>query len=109
MREDHSPTVTMDELVQNVLDWAEQKDLLHQEYHPKQMMKIMEELGELSQACLKDNPMAIIDGIGDVFVTVIILAKQLGYSPKGCLFEAWNEIKNRTGKMHNGTFIKDQQ
>lgn len=70
-------------------------------------MKVMEELGETSKACLKYNEEAIIDGIGDTFVTLIILCKQLGLSPVECLNSAWDEIKNRTGRTIDGSFIKD--
>ena len=48
-----------------------------------------------------------LDGIGDSFVTLIILAKQLGLEPAECLEAAWNEIKNRTGKTVNGVFVKN--
>ena len=34
-----------DELIQNVKEWADAKDILKSEKAPKQLMKVMEELG----------------------------------------------------------------
>jgi NTP pyrophosphatase (non-canonical NTP hydrolase) len=71
-------------------------------------MKVMEELGETMGAILKQkNTDEVIDGIGDIFVTVIILSKQLGLDPTECLESAWNEIKDRKGKTVDGTFIRE--
>jgi hypothetical protein len=48
------------------------------------------------------------DGIGDILVTVIIFAQQLGYTPAECLEAAWNEIKDRKGKTEGGVFIREK-
>lgn len=96
----------MEELIENVIKWADDKSLLHPGNASKQTMKCMEELGETAGAILKNDYEGIKDGIGDTFVTLIILSKQLGLDPKECLQTAWNEIKDRTGKTVNGTFIK---
>lgn len=97
----------MDELVANVTAWAKEKGLLERENAPKQMLKVMEEVGETASAILKNDHDKIVDGIGDSLVTLIILSKQLGLEPSHCLEVAWNEIKNRKGKMVDGTFIKE--
>lgn len=96
-----------EELEQNITKWASDKSLIWYPNHPRQFMKIIEELGETASAVIKKNDVAIKDGIGDTFVTLIILCKQLGLSPVECLNSAWNEIKNRTGKTVDGNFIKD--
>ncbi len=67
----------------------------------------MEEVGETAGALLKSKDDEIKDGIGDAFVTLIILAKQLGLTPNECLEAAWNEIKDRTGKTVDGVFVKN--
>lgn len=97
----------MDELVANVTAWAKEKGLLERENAPKQMLKVMEEVGETASAILKNDHDKIVDGIGDSLVTLIVLSKQLGLEPSHCLEVAWNEIKNRKGKMVEGTFIKE--
>jgi NTP pyrophosphatase (non-canonical NTP hydrolase) len=100
---------TFDELIENVKLWADNKGILKPENASKQMMKVIEELGETAGAIAKNKKTEEIqDGIGDTFVTVIILAYQLGLNPTECLERAWNEIKDRKGKTENGIFIKDE-
>jgi len=102
--------MTFDELIDNITQWADDKGILSRENAPKQSMKVMEELGETMGAILKDKKTSdVVDGIGDILVTVIILAKQLGLEPTECLESAWNEIKDRKGKTVNGTFIKEEE
>lgn len=146
---------TLQELQPLILEWANEKDLLKSENAPKQRLKLLEEVGETASAILKNKPNEIKDGIGDIFVVLIILAEQLNsdldlefkereskdilffinsitdyardnknnlyfsiqylnglsielnYDLEECANLAWNEIKDRTGKNVNGTFIKD--
>ena len=101
--------MTFDNLIENVKVWADDKGILKSENAPKQMMKVIEELGETAGAIAKNKATdEIQDGIGDTFVTLIILAYQLGLEPADCLEAAWNEIKDRKGKTENGVFIKNQ-
>ena len=97
----------MDDLIENVKTWAEEKNLLKKENSKAQMLKVLEELGETAGALLKNKNKEIIDGLGDSFVTLIILCYQLDLEPKQCLQSAWDEIKNRKGKTVNGTFIRE--
>jgi len=104
----NTKTSTMDELCMGVLAWADERGLIDKENAPKQMLKVMEEVGELAGAIAKQNETDTVDAIGDVLVTVIILAEQMGLSATECLGEAYNEIAGRTGKTVNGVFIKDE-
>ena len=99
--------MTFDNLIENVSQWAADKDILKKENAPKQLLKVLEEVGETAGALLKSKDEEIKDGIGDSFVTLIILSKQLGLEPAECLEAAWNEIKDRTGKTVNGVFVKN--
>ena len=102
--------MTFDELIDNITQWADDKGILVSDNIPQQTMKVMEELGETAGAILKNKKTdEVMDGIGDIFVTVIILSKQLGLDPTECLEHAWNEIKDRKGKTVNGTFIKQEE
>lgn len=98
---------SFDTNIKNVIRWAGDRSLLSEYNAPKQMLKVVEEVGETASALLKKDREALIDGIGDSFITLIILSAQLGLSPAECLNSAWNEIKNRSGKLVDGTFIKD--
>jgi NTP pyrophosphatase (non-canonical NTP hydrolase) len=90
----------------NVLEWAEDKDLIHEENAPKQLIKLQEEVGELCSAYLKGNKAEIIDALGDIRVVITILAAQLNLDIDACFDIAYNEIKDRKGVTKNGTFIK---
>lgn len=92
---------------EKVLNWANERNILSYENHTKQYIKLIEEVGELGSALLKQDNLKIIDAIGDIRVVITILAKQLDLDDDECLEMAYNEIKNRTGKTINGTFIKD--
>jgi NTP pyrophosphatase (non-canonical NTP hydrolase) len=50
----------------------------------------------------------LIDGLGDVFVTIILAAEMAGLRIEDCLQSAYDEIKGRTGTMQGGVFVKDK-
>ena len=68
---------TLQELQVLILQWAKEKDLLKFENAPKQRLKLLEEVGETAGAILKNKPDEIKDGIGDIFVVLVILSEQL--------------------------------
>ena len=68
---------------------------------------IVEEVGETCRAILKEDYVEITDGIGDCVVVLTNLAELHGVSIEECIDAAYREIKNRTGKMVNGTYKKD--
>jgi NTP pyrophosphatase (non-canonical NTP hydrolase) len=92
----------------NVLVWAEDKDLIHEENAPKQLIKLQEEVGELCSAYLKGNKAEQIDALGDIRVVITILAAQLDLDIDACFDIAYNEIKDRKGVTTNGTFIREK-
>lgn len=96
----------MEELINKVQNWAMEKGLIPGDKY-KQTLKLIEESGELAGAILRQDYEKTIDSIGDCIVVLIILSEQLNLNFEGCLSYAWNEIQNRTGKMVDGTFIKD--
>ena len=97
-----------EQLQANVYKWAAEKGLLKKENSLAQFAKVNEEVGEIAAALLKGDHIELKDGIGDSFVTLIILAYQNELNPVDCLETAWRVIKNRTGKTVDGTFIKDE-
>jgi len=99
---------TFDELAYSVKLWAESRDLIKKENVSRQMLKVMEEVGETAASIARGNRDLIKDGIGDSFVTLIILSWQNGIDPTECLRAAWEEIKDRKGTTENGVFIKQQ-
>ena len=93
------------ELIEN---WAEARNLIKGSKPEKQMIKTMEEVTELIDAITNGSEFDIMDAIGDVAVTLIIIARQCGFSFDTCLIHAYNEIKDRKGKMVNGIFVKEE-
>ena len=90
-----------------IIEWAKERGITNPENSRNQLLKTFEEMGEVSRAVLKNDRLGLIDGIGDVMVTLIILAEINDLDLEMCLSHAWNEIKNRTGKTVNGVFIKN--
>ena len=87
--------------------WASERGLYTQGDPKTQALKLVEEVGETCRAILKDNHKQTIDGIGDCVVVLTNLAELCGTDIEHCITVAYDEIKNRTGKMSNGTFKKD--
>lgn len=98
----------MNSLESKIIEWAKVRNIHLPENAKNQLLKSFEEMGELSSALLKDNQEELKDAIGDVLVTLIILAYARGTNLNECLEIAWNQIKNRTGKTIKGTFVKDE-
>jgi NTP pyrophosphatase (non-canonical NTP hydrolase) len=73
-----------------------------------QYVKLQEEAGELAKALLKDDQAEVVDAIGDMVVVLTNLAHQRGVNIETCVAEAYKVISKRTGKMVNGTFVKDE-
>ncbi len=69
--------MTINELEDLIIQWAQDKDLLKEDNAPKQYLKFIEEVGETAGAILKGNEKEIKDGFGDIAVTIIILAHQI--------------------------------
>jgi NTP pyrophosphatase (non-canonical NTP hydrolase) len=90
-----------------IREWAEERGLYDKGDPKTQTLKLMEEAGEICRAVLKKDKPEIIDGIGDCIVVLTNLAYLCDTTIEVCIEAAYNEIKNRTGKMDNGTFKKD--
>ena len=90
-----------------IREWAKERGLYDKGDTKTQTLKLLEEAGEICRAVLKNNHDDVIDGIGDCVVVLTNLAELQGVSIEECIAQAYSEIKNRTGKMSNGTFKKD--
>ena len=90
-----------------IREWAKERGLYDKGDPKTQTLKLMEEAGEICRAVLKDDREQIIDGIGDCVVVLTNLAELVNYPIEKCIDAAYDEIKDRTGKMNNGTFKKD--
>ena len=105
-----SPAGTQDRKVSQfdlIRSWANERGLYSGGDTKTQTLKLMEEAGEICRAVLKVDKQATMDGIGDCVVVLTNLAELAGTSIEDCIDLAYNEIKNRTGKMSNGTYVKN--
>ena len=90
-----------------IRDWADERGLYKNGDPKTQALKLVEEVGETCRAILKEDHDEALDGIGDCVVVLTNLAELLGVSIEECIGAAYDEIKDRTGKMVNGTYKKD--
>ena len=110
-----------EELQKLTLEWAKDKDLLHADNTDKQFLKFIEEVFEFKTeydifwheverqgSISREMINSLLLEMGDIFVTLIVLCRQIGIEPTRCLDMAYEKIKDRTGKTVNGIFIKQE-
>ena len=98
-----------DDRFQKIRDWAGERGLYTKGDTKTQFCKLMEEAGELGRAVLKNDNEEFIDAIGDMVVVLTNLAHLGGTTIEECIDSAYDVISKRTGKMVNGTFVKDEK
>ena len=96
-----------EQLIDRIIQWGEDRNLIKGSTPERQVKKTQEELDELKEAIGEENGEAIIDGIGDVAVTLILIAAQFGFRFEDCIAAAYEEIKDRRGRMVDGLFVKE--
>lgn len=87
--------------------YSSNKDL--QEFRIAQFTKLQEEVDELKQAIEDDNLDEMIDAVGDIMVCLSIQAESFDFTLTECFVEAYNQIKDRKGKMVDGVFVKEAE
>lgn len=120
MIEEMNKKMNFEELKTKVEEWADDKDLLHEENADKQFMKFIEEVFEFKREIDISNLRRLVGDnkdfisrdinleMGDIFVTLIILCRQLGINCVECLEMAYEKISKRRGKTIDGTFVKEE-
>jgi NTP pyrophosphatase (non-canonical NTP hydrolase) len=91
------------ELIRN---WAYDRNLIKGSNPQAQMLKMTEEVGELAHAIARSKLPEAKDAIGDCVVVLTILAEQLGLDIESCIDAAYEQIKDRKGRMVDGVFVK---
>ena len=94
------------ELTRNIEGWATDRNL-HNADSKAQISKLTEEIGELASGVNKGNKDVIKDSIGDAYVVLTILAMQQKVDVRDCIDMAYQEIKERTGRIVNGIYVKE--
>lgn len=90
-----------------ILRWAKDRNLVLGATSSAQFEKYLEECGELGRALIEKDVIKLADAIGDCVVVLTILAAQNGLNIEDCIDGAYEEIKDRKGKMVDGIFVKE--
>lgn len=97
------------ELVAAVDQWAESRGIFNGSNPQAQLLKAVSEMGELCDAEVKGFVFDAQDAVGDVLVCLIIYCGMKNFNMNDCLSQAYEEIKNRKGRMvQGGAFVKDE-
>jgi NTP pyrophosphatase (non-canonical NTP hydrolase) len=89
--------------------WANERGIYEKGNSHTQYVKLQEEAGELAKALLNKDRYEIKDAIGDIVVVLTNLAHLEKLNIEDCIDYAYSQIAHRTGKMINGTFVKDEK
>lgn len=96
----------MEDLIDKVKQWHRDRNLIEGSTDAAQHTKLVEEVKELETNILLSQP--VVDDIGDCLVVLINIAERNGLSLFDCLSHAYNDIKDRKGKMVDGVFVKER-
>ena len=95
----------MNDLINKVAQWHHDRNLIEGATDKDQYCKLIQEAGELSDSICKGKD--VKDDIGDMIVVLINIAERNNVTIEECLENAWNDIKDRKGKMIDGIFVKE--
>jgi len=95
------------ETFDKIRHWATERQIFLNATPEKQFLKLLEEIGELSEGMQKKDEVEIKDAIGDCIVVLTILSSMYSINVEECINSAYSIIEKRTGKIVNGVFVKD--
>ena len=102
----HEEAYSLISIIQKIKGWHHDRNLIEGATDKDQYMKLIQEAGELSDNICKGKD--IKDDIGDMIVVLINIAERNNLSITECVLQAWNDIKDRKGRMVDGVFIKEE-
>ena len=121
---------------ESIRNWAEKRGIYDKGDTKTQFLKLIEEVGELGKAILTKDIAETKDAIGDIIIVLtnltelankdifvkeyyedivgdggrpILQQESLDISIEDCVNSAYEVIAKRTGKMENGTFVKNAE
>ena len=98
------------EVVNNIKKWFSDRGITQNGTQLSQATKMLEEVTEVFDAISTQNKLDLMDGIGDVFVTLVGLAEVSNVDIWSCIDMAYREIKDRKGYLReDGTFVKEEK
>ena len=94
----------MEELTKLIIKWHHDRNLIEGSSDKDQVLKLMQELGELSDSVCKGND--VKDDLGDMMVVMLNIMERQGVSMEECLETAYNDIKDRKEEWLTGYLLK---
>ena len=94
-----------DDLVYYVGKWHKDRNLIEGANDKDQFCKLIQECGELSDNICKGKDLR--DDIGDIMVVLINICVRNNITLDECLQVAYDDIKDRKGKMVDEIFVKE--
>ena len=88
-----------------IKQWHQDRNLIDGSTDKDQYLKLIQEAGELSDSLCKGKDLR--DDVGDILVVLINILTRNNLTLSECLAVAYDDIKDRKGKMVDGIFIKE--
>lgn len=105
----HLDVDPFDELNQKIVQWGHDRQIIENSTPQAQFLKCVSEVGELGDALAKGQHSEMIDAIGDVYVTLCMVAECAGVDVPFCVQQSWEVIKDRKGHLTpEGVFVKEE-
>lgn len=105
MRNNTLDNITVPDQIRDIAQWHYERNLINGSDDKSQYLKLQEEAGELAGNIARGKNLA--DDIGDMIVVLINIAERNGLTIQECLAKAWEDIKDRKGRMIDGVFVKE--
>ena len=91
-----------------VLQWGEKRQITKNGTAMGQAIKTAEEVNELLAGINKHSITEVKDALGDIWVTMVMVAAILDLNLVDCFYHAYDQIKDRKGTLGaDGIFYKE--
>ncbi len=87
--------------------WGQERNLYTEGTTQGQIDKLKEECAEIDEAYKNESVGNLMLEIGDAYAVLQNLCKIIEVEPEECMELTWGKIKDRGGKMINGSFVKE--
>lgn len=105
----HLDVESLDALNEKIVQWGHERQIIENSTAQAQFLKCVSEVGELADALAKHEHGEMIDAIGDVYVTLCMVAECAGVDIPYCVQSSWEVIKDRKGHLTpEGVFVKEE-
>jgi len=102
--------MAINDLTDKIIQWHTDRKITINGTSEAQLLKLMEEFGELTAAVVREDKHLIVDSLGDMYVVMVAIAELEGTTMEQCIEFAYDEIKDRRGHLNEyGIFIKDEE